>query len=472
LSGKAALRRRQVDRYVAVLVRWGWFVLLCAIIGAGSAYAVAKTRPALFRATTLLLVHDRSPTGDPYTSVLASNQLVQTYVNLIQTSPVLDPAARQVGGISSQQLGSHLHVSNPGISTQIIQVQVDDRNPGRAAQLTNAVAASFIAALKGAGSSTVSVFQTAVPPTQPVRPSRVLYAAIGGLAGLLLAAGLVLFLESLDDRIRNAEDVARATDLATLGALSDERTTPLLTTDGRSYLGETFRALRTNLAFATLGTPVSTIVVTSAMAGEGKTTVATNLAASFAADGKRVLLIDADLRRPSIHERLDLPNDKGLTQCLLHGELNVASMSARMLQWPSLWVLTSGPLPPDPTAMLASASMRQLIQRLLPSNELVGQLDMVVIDTPPVVGCVDAAVLAASASATLLVVNTKRCHEDHLVQAHRALTQVRARIAGVVLNQVQQRSAGMYPYGYADALTARGDAVSSSTRDADSRRVV
>jgi polysaccharide biosynthesis transport protein len=449
-------RRRTLLRYTDLLIRRGWIVLLCGLSAGGSAYVVAKHQAPVYRATALLVVSQSSSHGDPYTNVLASNEIVQTYLNLIKTAPVIDRAASQVPGVSSGDLKANLRVSNPGISTQIIEIQVDNTQPSRASNLANAVASSFIAVQRQTmPGSDVRVFEPAIPPNSPDHPSPRLYAAVGGLAGAILGLGLLILLELLDDRVRTGADVERVTGLIPLVALKNQpRGRVLVSPKNGPFLPESFRILRTGLGLAARGGPVSTIVVTSAMRGEGKTTVAINLALSLAMAGNRTLLIDADLRNPAIHERLGLPNDNGLASYLRpqDGRVGRDLPYGSLPDLPFPLVLTAGTPPENATELLGSKRMQSLLESILPRGERAGVVDLVVIDTSPAAAFADASVLAATASATLLVVSAKQCREGELLRAVTALGHVKARIAGVVLNQTARADDDSAGYERAAAL--------------------
>ena len=216
---------------------------------------------------------------------------------------------------------------------------------------------------------------------------------------------------------------------------------PLVTlADPRSPAAEAYRTLRTNLEFSSLDQPLRTLVVTSAAPEEGKSTTLANLAVAEALAGKRVILVDADLRRPSQHQWFGLKNAAGLTTALLdEGARREPPLQDTRVQ--GLRVLTAGPLPPNPSELLASPAMAEVIARL-------GQMaDLVLFDAPPVVAVTDAAVLSAQVDGVLLVVQAGRTKREHIARAQTLLEKVRARVIGAVLNDVKTDTTVYRYYG-------------------------
>lgn len=207
--------------------------------------------------------------------------------------------------------------------------------------------------------------------------------------------------------------------------------------DPRSPAAEAYRTLRTNIQFSSLDRPLRTLLATSTAADEGKSTTLANLAVTMAQAEQRVLLVDCDLRRPSLHTLFDLPNQVGLTSLLLQES---ADLPAQPTDVPGLMVLTSGPLPPRPADILGSRRMEEVIARLREAA------DIVLFDTPPVVAVTDAAVLATKVDGVLLVFRAGATRRDRAREARRRLEKVNANIVGVVLTDVQHESAYDY-YG-------------------------
>jgi capsular exopolysaccharide synthesis family protein len=204
----------------------------------------------------------------------------------------------------------------------------------------------------------------------------------------------------------------------------------------RSIAAEAYRTLRTNIQFSSLDTDLRTVLVTSAAPDEGKTTVLANLAITFAESGRKVIVVDADLRRPTLHELFGLNDAPGITDMILDEQLE-PPLQATMI--PNLRLLASGPLPPNPSELLASERMSRVIGRL---SELA---DVVLFDSPPASAVSDAAVLAARLDGVLLVVFSGRTRRDRARQAKEQLERVGARLLGVILNNARlERDAYAY----------------------------
>jgi capsular exopolysaccharide synthesis family protein len=295
-------------------------------------------------------------------------------------------------------------------------------------------------------SNNVQVMDRAEVPGAPFSPNtrREWFTAM--MAGILVAFGLAFGIEYLDDTVKTPEDVTRRLGLPLLGLVPGIRGTraPLLSETVPHDFGEAFRSLRTSLVFTAGAGESRVIAVTSSQPLEGKTTTACNLATALALGGSRVLLIDADMRRPGLHQVMGEPNEKGLSQ-LLVGQSRVREAVQRTAE-PNLFVITAGRTPPNPSELLASDRMKGFL-----ANLAHGPFDWVVLDTPPVLAVTDAVVLAGQVSAVVFVVGSEMTRRVH---AERALATLRAgkpRSIGVVLNRVDfDRNKYYYAryYGY------------------------
>ena len=287
--------------------------------------------------------------------------------------------------------------------------------------------------------------EPASQPEEPIRPRPLMNTALAAAIGLMLAAGMVFLIEYLDDTLKTPEDVERVLGLPVLGFVAEMRYKDrsaeevYVSRQPRSPVSEAFRSLRTNLEFASVQKPIRTILVTSPGPSEGKTTVAVNLAGIFALSGKRVALLDADLRRPSVHRLLGLPNRDGLSN-LFRNQEGAQSVSRTKLDLPSLMVITSGSLPPNPAELLGSQRMSQIL------DELCAQVDVVVIDTPPSL-VADAQILAGKVDAVLFVIQPGTTHAEMARASFELFRRAGARVIGTVLNRIP-RNRSYYYGGY------------------------
>jgi capsular exopolysaccharide synthesis family protein len=272
----------------------------------------------------------------------------------------------------------------------------------------------------------------------------------------MAAAGLVILMEYLDDTVKSEQDVEQVSGLTTLGMVTrfGRRASrqPVGGYGSHSPISEAYRAIRTSVQFATMDRPGQVLLVTSPNAGDGKSTTAANLAVTMASAGKRVILVDADLRKPTLHQVFKLDNRLGLTSALLSG--NGARSSVQTSSFDNLSVLTSGPLPPNPSELLSSPRMRDLVEALR------RQADAVILDSPPVLVVTDATLLAALADGTVLVAEVGRTRSGALHQAVDGLSRATDRLLGVVLNKTGRRwSSGYYHHHYyADDAPSKGRA--------------
>lgn len=308
--------------------------------------------------------------------------------------------------------------------------------------------------------SRVSIAVEAVPPERPVAPRVLLNTGLAGLLGLALGLGLVLVAGYLDDTVKTSEDVQQLTGRASLGIVPRYRTDNGLATlqQLQSLPSESYRALRTNLLFALAGHDAKTLVVTSPRPGDGKSTTLANLAVVLAQGGQKVIVVDADLRKPAQHRLFPgLGNRSGLTSLLLAGDDADVKPYLRSTPVANLRVLTSGPLPPNPPDLLSSPRFAEVLRQLC---ELA---DFVLIDTPPLT-LSDPLVVASRTDAVLLVTLAGRTRSAELVRAVEALAPTPARLVGVVVNAVRMEHEGYYYYYEYYYQTPSGDGTASQSR--------
>ena len=208
----------------------------------------------------------------------------------------------------------------------------------------------------------------------------------------------------------------------------------------KSHAAEAFRTLRTNIQFSSLDDEIKTIIVTSTQPGEGKSTVISNLAVTMAQSGKKVLLIDCDLRKPSVHKKLGISNQDGLTTLLAKQKKLEEVIQTTDVN--NFFVLTSGPIPPNPAELLGSKKMKNFI------NELQGYFDAVLLDAPPVLAVTDAQILSTLCDGVIIVVEYGQAEKHAVVRAKEAIDKVGGKILGVVINKVPSNSKSYYYYNY------------------------
>lgn len=441
------------DYLRAARQRW-WLVLCAAGLAIGAAALVtARAEPKYATTMTFFISTPHSGVTDAYQGGLFSQQRVKSYADLLTS----DRLAHAIAGEHKTSLVADQirgRISGQALpDTVLLQATVVDTSRERSRDIGHSLTRQFkrlVEALEtppGEDNPSVKVEVIAGPRLQnePVEPRPLRNYGLGALLGLLTGLGAAVLRETLDTTIKTAEALRQIVGAPSLGTVpfdSGTRKAPLLLNGGAgSIRAEALRQLRTNLRFIGVDQPVKTIVVTSAVPGEGKSSTAANLALVIAESGSRVLLVDADLRRPRVAAYLGLEGAVGLTNILV-GQVE-ADQVAQPWGPAGLQVLASGFIPPNPSELLGSQHMSDLLGRLH------DEFDVVVIDAPPLLPVTDAAVVAARADGALLVTRHGKTTQAQVKSAVAALHAVDARVLGCVLNMAPVKGSDNYYYhGY------------------------
>lgn len=478
--------------FIQFLRRRAWLFIAMPALYALIAFGLSQRLAPVYQAQAMLQVSPGNPNSVDISAIAASERLAATYAQIIMQPATLEATLARLGQAGAAPTWPLAVTAEPIRETQLIRLRVEGPSPATAMQAADAVAQTFIEAnrtrqtarfaaskanleqqmadleaqiqqgeavsagpevisrlrqslsaltasyetvrlAEAQASDNVMVVQPARASSQPLRPRPLFNAIAAAIVGLAMALGAALLLEMLDDRLNSAERVAAAVDLPVLAAVgrsSNLNPTELAITQApHSAAAEAYRMLRANLRFASLDRPLRTLSVVSAEPGEGKTTTAANLAVALAHAGQRVILVDADLRRPRLHTVFGLSNNLGLTTALLpDGGSLAAHLQATAA--PGLRLLTSGPQPPNPAELVGSERMAALLA------DMQQQADVVILDTPPVLAVADAALLAHASDATLLVVDAQNTRRRAVQAAVALLATAGAQVAGVVLNRL------------------------------------
>lgn len=440
---------------LAQILRARWLsVVACGIAGLVVALVASLATTPIYSARSQVFVSVRG--SDSTAELLEGSNFtvrqVKSYTQLATSPMVLTPVIDELGlDETPDDLAQRVEATSP-LDTVLIDVTAEDESPEQAASVADAVAASLADVVReletpaGGGPSPVqlSTVRTAVIPASPASPNTGLNMAIGLVLGLAAGVGLAILRERLDTKVRDNKDVQSISHAPTLGTIGYDETAekrPLIVQESpQSPRSEAFRRLRTNLQFVSVEESSNAIVITSALPGEGKTTTAINLAITLADAGTRVVLVDADLRRPCVAAYLGIEGAVGLTTFLIGraSEIDVVQ------PWGNgnLDVIASGQVPPNPSELLASDRMSALVQQLTASY------DLVLIDTAPLLPVTDGAILAQLVSGAVVVVAAGAVHKQQLGHAVESLKTVGARVLGTVINRMPARAEAYGGYTY------------------------
>jgi polysaccharide biosynthesis transport protein len=515
-------REMTLRDYWRVIVRRRWLVIAATVITVVAAVSVSLLQTPIYSSTAEILVQPRTAGGlfqnQTGTAGSTNARAVQTEIQVLEGEVVRQRVQDRLGlaerppEISASAVGD----------TDVIRLSARHTDPDAAQAIANAYAASYIevrreqsvdellaasaevqakidelqvqldaladddptggvlrsqqatfrqtldqlqvdAALRTGGAS---IIRSAESPAAPVEPTPSRTAALALVVGLLIGLGAAFLVDYVDDSIEHDDDLEGLTDRPVLAVVPvdpppDHR--PVSVSRPDDYAVETYRGLRTNLQFLALDRPIKVVQVTSSLAGEGKTTTATNLAVVLAQSGRRVLVLDADLRRPRIHEVFDVPPSPGLTDLLLGTEPDDVITTTSIGEHDRIDVVTAGSPPPNPSEMLSNQRTARLLA------ELGERYDYVVVDSAPVLPVADSIALAATVDGVILVAQAGRVTGKNVAESLERLGRVSAPVVGMVLNQARKSdSTGYgYGYGYEYSYAASGRAGDRAGRDGD-----
>lgn len=461
------------SRSVLRLIRYHWVaVLICAQLGlmAGAAVAITAPREYTASADVFVQVTGGSSTSDVASTTNFSQQQARNFSAVADREVVLAPVIDELGlDMTVAQLRGRVSTVVP-LNSTMITISVTADTPQSAAEIANQVATSLTEVVPdltpevfGESPVRLQVIETATPPARPSSPNVPLYLFFGLLAGLVAGAVLVVIRGVVGTRLSSPEQATEITGAPVIGTIVFDRHAsrePIpLFGDSWSLRAEEYRQLRASLRFLQAGEASKVFVVTSSVPGEGKSTTAANIAVALAASGVRVGLVEADLRRPTLGDVLDVTTLDGLSS-VLAGD---TGLDDALQPWgdDGLKILLAGDVPPNPSELLESPRAREVF------DEIRSRFDITIIDSPPLTAVADAAVLARHLGSAILVVGARRVKIRELRHAVDRLVRVGASIEGVVLNFASVPRSSRYNYGYAAARGSRRAAAASPSAGTD-----
>ena len=468
-------------RYVGVFLTYWWLLVLVPAVGGAAGYFYSQSQDPIYEAKATILVQYRGSGLVPgFSDFRRSEELASTYRRLVTANPFLE-AARQNGGdalngIDLATVISASTASNP----PVLEIKARHRDPNLAAVSAQIVAEEFIdfaieqrlsefarlsiaAASQGiatgedlvtaqlAAIDSLSLLEPVLTPRSPVVPRTRLNIALGAILGLVLAAAVAALLDNIRDTVRFPDQLSRRFGVEGLGSVfkwsshDTHSASPILLTAPTSSYAEAFRQIRANLQFATANQTNKILLVASPGPQEGKSTIISNLAVALAHTGKRVITIDGDLRRPSVHQFFGTVNrEPGLSNYLADLNTEVSDV-IQPTEVEGVHVIPGGPSPPNPAELLGSPKMDALLQ------ELSQRYDNVLLDSPPVLLVADASIMASQADGVIMVVDGFNTRSSSLKAALDAMRNTRVNILGVIMNKLKPARFGygyIYPYHY------------------------
>ncbi len=449
----------EIKRVLDILVSKKVIVLCILIVFMvfGYIYTYHFVVPKYQATSTLLLIPNDTYESRELTNIelLINSELITTYSSIAQNSKILKQTIRNLGlDMTEKQLLSQMKVRIVDES-YIIEISISNTNPQTAMEITNELSSVFLKEIKEIYNlNNIGVVDEAQLPMQPYNIHHTKDIAIFLIAGMVISFAYIMIIYVFDNTLKKEEDIENYIYVKSLGSIPvyhDKNQEIIQTKNGKNYITECLNNIRTNILYMNSAKNAKTVLVTSCTPQEGKSWVSANIATSFAKTNKKVLLIDADMRKGRAHRIVKVKNIKGLSNYLqvmtgnLKKDIRLGKDYIQETKIPNLHILPNGTIPPNPSELLGSSNMKELIALLKTAY------DIIVVDAPPCKLVTDSILLSTIMDSTVLVVNAETTKIHELNEVKKSIQTVGGEIIGAILNKKKTKAKSYsesYSYGY------------------------
>lgn len=420
--------------------------LVCCLIG--GIYTKFLTIPMYKSSTTVILGSNQEGTGITQSDISINNNLVSTYAEIITSRRVLEQVQKELNeSYTYKELASEISVSSIN-NTQIIKITVEDNNALNAKIIANLVAKVFTVEVPELYNlDNVHILDVAIEEDEPYNINVAKSSIIGGLLGLVLSSGILFVIYYFDRTAKSVEQVEEVLQMPILGSVEETKNLKdelVVATNPKEIISEQIRTIRTNLQFTSADEKIKTILITSSIPSEGKSFISSNLATAFAQNNKKVLIVDCDMRKGRVNKIFKISNRIGLSNLLAYKEDDEENLEDYVFKTKidNLYVIPRGKVPPNPSELLNSQKTAKLISLL---SEI---FDYIIFDGPPVNGLSDSLIMSDFVDRTIVVTSLNSAPIELLESTKKMLTNVNAKVAGVIVNKVPRRKSSGKSYYY------------------------
>lgn len=420
--------------------------LVCCLIG--GIYTKLLTVPMYKSSTTVILGSNQEGTGITQSDISINNNLVSTYAEIIKSRRVLEQVQKELNeSYTYKELASEISVSSIN-NTQIIKITVEDNNALNAKIIANLVAKVFTVEVPELYNlDNVHILDVAIEEDEPYNINVAKSSIIGGLLGLVLSSGIFFVIYYFDRTAKSVEQVEEVLQMPILGSVEETKNLKeelVVATNPKEIISEQIRTIRTNLQFTSADEKIKTILITSSIPSEGKSFISSNLATAFAQNNKKVLIVDCDMRKGRVNKIFKISNRIGLSNLLAYKEDDEENLEDYVFKTKidNLYVIPRGKVPPNPSELLNSQKTAKLISLL---SEI---FDYIIFDGPPVNGLSDSLIMSDFVDRTIVVTSLNSAPIELLESTKKMLTNVNAKVAGVIVNKVPRRKSSGKSYYY------------------------